>query len=97
MGIGGDGLSIFMLIMFAAILCLSCTVVGSTVFFLSRARGQQGRLEGGESGADVARLQASIDELTSQVHLLEEEKEFYRELKAPQDTPRDGSDSKEAG
>ncbi len=83
-----------MLIMFAAILCLSCTVVGSTVFFLSRAR-DQGRLEGGESGADVARLQASIDELTSQVHLLEEEKEFYRELKAPQDTPRDGSDSEE--
>jgi hypothetical protein len=83
-----------MLIMFAAILCLSCTVVGSTVFLLnSRARDQQGRLEGGESGADVARLQASIDELTSQVHLLEEEKEFYRELKAPQDTPRDGSDS----
>ena len=39
------------------------------------------------------RLQASIDELTSQVHLLGEEKEFYRELKAPQDTPRDGSDS----
>ena len=83
-----------MLIMFAAILCLSCTVVGSTVFsYHSRARDQQGRLEGGESGADVARLQASIDELTSQVHLLEEEKEFYRELKAPQDTPRDGSDS----
>ncbi len=85
-----------MLIMFAAILCLSCTVVGSTVFFLSRARSQQGRLEGGESGADVARLQASIDELTSQVHLLEEEKEFYRELKAPQDTPRDERDSGEA-
>ena len=84
-----------MLIMFAAILCLSCTVVGSTVFFLSRARDQQGRLEGGESGADVARLQASIDELTSQVHLLEEEKEFYRELKAPQDTQRDGLDSEE--
>ncbi len=85
-----------MLIMFAAILCLSCTVVGSTVFFLSRARSQQGRLEGGESGADVARLQASIDELTSQVHLLEEEKEFYQELKAPQDTPRDERDSGEA-
>jgi hypothetical protein len=60
---------------------------------ISRARDQQGRLGGGESGADVARLQASIDELTSQVHLLGEEKEFYRELKAPQDTPRDGSDS----
>ena len=84
-----------MLIMFAAILCLSCTVVGSTVFLLSRARDQQRRLESGESGADVARLQASIDELTSQVHLLEEEKEFYRELKAPQDTPQKESDSGE--
>ena len=79
---------IFILIMCAAILCLSFQV-----FLLSRARDQQGRLGGGESGADVARLQASIDELTSQVHLLGEEKEFYRELKAPQDTPRDGSDS----
>jgi len=85
-----------MLIMFAAILCLSCTVVGSTVFLLSRTRDRQRRLEGGESGADVARLQASIDELTSQVHVLEEEKEFYRELKAPQDTPRDERDSGEA-
>ena len=85
-----------MLIMFAAILCLSVTVVGSTVFFLSRARDQQGRLERGESGADVARLQASIDDFTSQVHLLEEEKDFYKELKAPQDTPGDESDSGEA-
>ncbi len=85
-----------MLVMFAAILCLSCTVVGSTVFLLSRTRDRQRRLEGGESGADVARLQASIDELTSQVHVLEEEKEFYRELKAPQDTPQSESESDDA-
>ena len=89
-------MTIFMLVMFAAILCLSCTVVGSTVFLLSRARDRQRRLEGGESGADVARLQASIDELTSQVHVLEEEKEFYRELKAPQDRPQSESESDEA-
>jgi len=85
-----------MLVMFAAILCLSCTVVGSTVFLLSRTRDRKRRLEGGESGADVARLQASIDELTSQVHVLEEEKEFYRELKAPQDTPQSESESDDA-
>ncbi len=88
-------MSIFMLIMFAAILCLSCTVVGSTVFFLSRARDQQGRLEQGESGADVARLQASIDELKTQVHLLEEEKDFYRELRGPHGTSENEPDSEE--
>ena len=86
-------MTIFMLVMFAAILCLSCTVVGSTVFLLSRARDQKRRLGGGESGADVARLQASIDELTSQVHVLEEEKEFYSELRAPRDTLQSESES----
>lgn len=89
-------MTIFMLVMFAAILCLSCTVVGSTVFLLSRARDQKRRLGGEESGADVARLQASIDELTSQVHVLEEEKEFYSELRAPRDTPQSESESDEA-
>ena len=88
-------MTIFMLIMFAAILCLSCTVVGSTVFLLSRARDQKRRLGGEESGADVARLQASIDELTSQVHVLEEEKEFYSELRAPRDTPQEDAESEE--
>ena len=92
-------MTIFMLVMFAAILCLSCTVVGSTVFLLSRAlsraRDQKRRLGGEESGADVARLQASIDELTSQVHVLEEEKEFYSELRAPRDTPQEDAESEE--
>ena len=40
----------------------------------------------GESAPDVARLQESIDDLTAQVKLLKEEKDFYRELKSPQDS-----------
>ncbi len=39
-----------------------------------------------ESAPDVARLQESIDDLTAQVKLLKEEKDFYRELKSPQDS-----------
>ena len=65
-------------------------------FYVRRyLRRQQRELEGGESAPDVARLQESVDELTTQVHLLEEEKDFYRELTAPQDRPETESDSEE--
>ncbi len=40
----------------------------------------------GESAPDVARLQESIDDLTAQVKVLKEEKDFYRELRSPQDS-----------
>ena len=89
--IGGDGLSIAILILMVGFLSLSCVAAGSGAFFLFRRH--QRKLEGEESAADVARLQESVDALTSQVHLLEEEKEFYRELGSPGDTPRKESES----
>ncbi len=49
----------------------------------------------GESAPDVARLQESIDDLTAQVKLLEEEKDFYLELKSPQDSPQIEAESRE--
>ncbi len=78
-------MTIAMLVLIVGFLCLSCMAAGSTVFFLFRRH--QRRLAGDESAADVTRLQESVDELTTQVHLLEEEKEFYRELGSPLDTP----------
>ena len=53
------------------------------MFFMFRRH--QGKLEAAESAADVARLEQSVDDLTSQLNLLEEEKDFYRELKSPVD------------
>ncbi len=49
----------------------------------------------GESAPDVERLQETIDDLIAQVKLLEEEKDFYRALKSPQDSPQIGSESGE--
>ncbi len=49
----------------------------------------------GESAPDVARLQESIDDLTAQVKVLKEEKDFYRELRSPQDSPLIESESGE--
>ena len=69
---------------FVAMLLLPCIVAGSTAyFFLPYIRRHQRKLEEGESAADIERLQESVDDLTTQVHLLEEEKEFYRELRSP--------------
>ncbi len=48
-----------------------------------------------ESAPDVARLQESIDDLTAQVKLLEEEKDFYRELNSPRDSPQIEAESGE--
>ena len=84
-------MTIAMLVMMVGFLCLLCMAVGSTVAFLFRR--QQRRLEADGSAADVSRLQESVDDLTSQVHLLQEEKEFYRELSSPVDTPRPESES----
>ena len=49
----------------------------------------------GESAPDVARLQESIDDLTAQVKVLKEEKDFYRELRSPQDSPQIESETGE--
>ena len=87
-------MSIAMLVMMVGFVCLSCMAAGSTVFFLFRRH--QRRLEADESAANVSRLQESVDDLTSQVNLLQEEKEFYRELSSPVDTPRNESDSGKA-
>ncbi len=59
-----------MLVLIVGLLALPCIAVGSAVFFLPYVRGHQRRLEGDESAADVARLQETVDELTTQVHLL---------------------------
>ena len=85
-----------MMVPFIAMLVLLCIVAGSTAyFFLPYIRRHQRKLEGGESAADVVRLQESIDDLTTQVHLLEEERDFYRELRSPQDRPQIESESGE--
>ena len=86
----------FMMVPFVAMLLLLCVVAGSTAyFFLPYIRRHQRKLDEGESAADVARLQESIDDLTTQVHLLEEEKDFYRELRSPHGTPKIESESEE--
>ena len=48
------------------------------------------RLEQGESGPnpDVLRLQQAIDDLSTRLTLVEEETEFYRKLRSPEDTPQ---------
>ena len=86
-------MSIAMLILIVGLLSLPCIAVGSAVFFLPYFRRRQRILEGEESSVDVARLQASVEELTTQVHQLEEEKEFYRELNSPLDTQRNELES----
>ncbi len=85
-----------MMVPFIALLVLLCIVSGSTAyFFLPYIRRHQRKLDEGESAAEVARLQESIDDLTTQVHLLEEEKDFYRELRSPHGTPKIESESEE--
>ncbi len=76
-----------MLVLIVGLLALPCIAVGSAVLFLPYFRRHRRTLEGEGSAADVARLRESVDELTTQVHQLEEEKEFYRELGSPLDTP----------
>ena len=90
-------MSVLMLVMFFVAFVLACTVVGSAAYLLPRLRDNQRKLEGGESASDVARLQESIDELTSQVRQLEEEKDFYRALGSPEGTPQSESESEEEG
>ncbi len=86
----------FMMVPFVAMLLLLCIVAGSSAYFLlPYIRRHRRKLDEGESAADVARLQESIDDLTTQVHLLEEEKDFYRELSSPHDTPKIESESEE--
>jgi hypothetical protein len=68
---------------------------GACAYFLPYVLRHWRRVGEGESAPDVARLQESIDELTAQVKLLEEEKDFYRELKSPQDSLQIESESRE--
>ena len=79
---------------FMLVMIVTFVLVPSVAYFL---RADQRRLEGGESAPDVARLQESVDELTSRVHQLEEEKDFYRELEAPHGTPHNEPESEEEG
>ena len=48
------------------------------------------RIEQGDSGPnpDVLRLQQAIDDLSARLILVEEETEFYRKLRAPEDPPQ---------
>ncbi len=85
----------FMMVPFVAMLLLLCILAGSAAYVLPYIRRHRRKLEGGELAADVVRLQESIDDLTTQVHLLEEERDFYRELRSPQDRPQIESESGE--
>jgi len=73
---------------FMALLILLFVCGCSAAFFLPYVRRHARELEKGESGPDVVRLQETIDELTARLTLLEEESEFYRELRSSEDTPR---------
>ena len=81
-------MAFFMMVLFITTLVFLCIVGGSVAVLLPYIRRHWRRLEGGESVPDVARLQESIDDLTAQVNRLEEEKDFYSELRSPQDTPQ---------
>ncbi len=69
--------------------------LGAGAYFLPYIRRHWRRVGEGESTPDVDRLLESIDDLTAQVKLLEEEKDFYRELRSPQDSPLIESESGE--
>ena len=69
--------------------------LGAGAYFLPYIRRHWRRVGEGESTPDVDRLLESIDDLTAQVKLLEEEKDFYRELGSPQDSPQIESETGE--
>ncbi len=69
--------------------------LGAGAYFLPYIRRHWRRVGEGESTPDVDRLLESIDDLTAQVKLLKEEKDFYLELRSPQDSPLIESESGE--
>ena len=71
-----------------ALIVLMCLVGCSAAYLLPYIRRHWRELEGVGSGPDVARLQETIDELTTRLRLLEEGREFDRELRSSADTPR---------
>ena len=80
---------------FIALVVLLFIGAWSSAFFLPYVRRHWRELEAGESELDAARLQESIDDLTTRVIVLEEERDFYRELRSSEDTPQieSGSDA----
>ncbi len=73
---------------FMALLVLLFIMGCTAAYILPSIRRHRRELEGGEVGPDVVRLQEAIDDLTARLTLVEEETEFYRELRASEDTPR---------
>ena len=73
---------------YMALVVLLFIVAGTGAYFLPYILRHWRKLEVGESGPDVLRLQESIDELTARLALLEEEVEFNRELRSTEETPR---------
>ena len=69
--------------------------LGAGAYFLPYIKRHWRRVGEGESTPDVDRLLESIDDLTAQVKLLEEEKDFYRELGSPKDSSLIESESGE--
>ena len=67
------------------LLIMFLTFAGVSAFLLPYIRRE---LEGRGAAPDVLRLQESIDDLTARITLLEEEKDFYRELRSSADTPQ---------
>ncbi len=74
--------------LYMALVVLLFIVAGTGAYFLPYILRHWRKLEVGESGPDVLRLQESIDELTARLALLEEEIEFNRELRSTEETPR---------
>jgi hypothetical protein len=69
--------------------------LGAGAYFLPYIRRHWRRVGEWESTPNVDRLLESIDDLTAQVKLLEEEKDFYRELNSPRDSPQIEAESGE--
>ncbi len=63
---------------------LGCTAA----YMLPSIRRHWREIEGGEAGPDVLRLQQAIDDLSARLVLVEEETEFYRKLRSPEDRPQ---------
>lgn len=72
-----------------ALLMLVFAMVWGSAFLLKALQDSSDReLTGRGAGEDTLRLQEAIDELSSRVTLLEEERDFYRELRAPDEPDR---------
>jgi hypothetical protein len=64
--------------------------VGSALLF-SYFRRQSGRLEGGMDREVLARVLEDLDQLSNRLNRVEEELDFFKELRRPEEHPRLGA------